>query len=231
MSGTERDAAESLAEADRYAAGRLSDAREREFEIRMLESADLAAQVDLTHRLRLGLRRLQAHGELPALLSARRTLPWWGGALAASLLLATVAGWWLRAHGLPLARPVMARSLAELKLGTAAQRGVSAAYVLARTRSRTPSLRISIAPDAAPLLLRLLPDIPSSAGYQVSLTRVAPEGDARTLMLSQVPLDQQGFADIYLNPSRLVTGEYRLTLAPTDGAEGEPFALHVERPR
>ncbi len=59
-------------QAERYGAGRMGDEEGREFEVLLLESPDLAREVDATHRIRDGLRELQARGEVDELLYGRR---------------------------------------------------------------------------------------------------------------------------------------------------------------
>jgi hypothetical protein len=56
--------------AERYAAGRMGYREEREFEVLMLESPEVASRVDAIHRIRVGFRELQARGELEKIFAA-----------------------------------------------------------------------------------------------------------------------------------------------------------------
>src|SRR5689334_9000237 len=104
--------------AERYVAGRMSEAEEQLFETTMLERPELAAEVDARQRMKAGLQTLEARGELDALLARSRPSPYVRYAAAAGVVLVLIAiiVLWRNSDKTP---PAMAGSLEALSLGSA----------------------------------------------------------------------------------------------------------------
>src|SRR4026209_982222 len=87
--------------AERYVAGSMSEDEELGFEIAVLESPELAADVDVRQRMKVGLRQLEQRGELQKLLSQpdRRAASRMPLAVAASVLIVLIGAalfWFFR---------------------------------------------------------------------------------------------------------------------------------------
>jgi hypothetical protein len=208
--------------AERYVAGRMSEDEERGFEVAMLESPELAADVDVRQRMKVGLRQLEQRGELQKLLSQpdRRAASRMPLAVAASVLIVLIGAalfWVFR--GVPGASAPIAFSASQI-----GSRGISATYVLASTRAGDTEAIINLPANAAPLRLRLVPESPDATEFTASLVRVTPGGEVDAAPAVRVTRGQVGFVEVFLDPARLSSGSYRLRMA----REEYSFTLNVQ---
>lgn len=212
-------------EVHRYCAGRMAATEQEEFEDRMIGDAWLAEQVDLTLRLRAGLRDLESRGELNRLLDQRirsGLLP----LAAAAMVLVALAGVLLyrRLHTTDL---TIATSLTELA-ATAGESPQLGTYLLASTRGAAREQDIRVPRDVRGVLLRALPDEPLRSGrYRVEMRFL--DGDARA---SRAPVltDSEGLVLIYLDARKIAAGSYEIVLRPADASEvgGETlYRIHL----
>jgi hypothetical protein len=217
--------------AERYVSGRMDEVEERHFEEAMLEAPDVAADIDVRHRIKLGLQALQERGELDALLQRHaRRFSQSRYAVAACALLALGAGiaYWQMAGA---SRVAMTGSLAALRGG--GSRPVAASYILASTRSRAEDPVVSAEPGAGAIRLRIVLDSGIAQAFVASLARVSGSGES--VVAERVPLNSaaDGLVEVFLDPRELESGRYVLRLGPGASDAGVPeefaFSLNLKR--
>jgi hypothetical protein len=199
--------------AERYVSGRMDEDEEREFEERMLERPDVAADVDVRHRLKLGLLWLEQRGELDGLLQrpARRTYLRYAVAACMLLALGAAIAYW---QMLGTAHMAVAGTLAELR----GPQAVAASYILASTRSRAGDTVISAAPGAGAVRLRIVLESGIEQVFVASLAHI--EGGSEKSVAERVSLESagNGLVEVFLDPAELESGRYVLRLAPESSA-------------
>jgi len=207
--------------AERYVAGTLSDEEVARFEEAMIERPDLAADVNVRRRIKAGLSQLEQNNELEALLAPepRRAQPLRYAAAAAVLVVvaAGVFAIWNREGAAPLQAMFNAS-----EIGT---RQVASSFMLANTRSA--DVPFDLQRNAGPVQFRILVDDPAAAPFQVSL--LAGRGSAsKNIDETTISQATDGFAEIYLDPRELESGDYTLTLTSKTGvAQRFPFELRI----
>lgn len=209
-----------------YLAGRLSDGDALAFEERVAREPKLVGALEEFLRMREGLEVLRERGALPELLAApppawhRVALP-----LAAAAAVAAVA------VGMQLLgrTPVVAASLADLRL--AAPATVVAAYSFAATRSAAGGPALDLPPAGAVELKVLVPGA-AGATYRLALRRLEASGAASEVgSVARAARDASGFVVAYVDASRLAPGDYSIAAVP-QGAAAEnsvdiPFRLRL----
>jgi hypothetical protein len=195
-----------------YLAGRLSDLENRAFEDRLARDPDLVRELELATRLREGLARLRDRGELDVGASRRVARRWtWGAALAA-----TLAGVALLVFLQPAGRApsVLAAAVAPAT-GTAA----TFTFVAMRGAVTAPVLDL---PARGVVELRASPSSTSpETRYRIELERLGAGGSRAAVgELGGVAVGGDGLVHAYADASRLVAGNYRLTVR----AEADPAA-------
>jgi hypothetical protein len=216
--------------AERYVSGRMDETEERQFEEEVLMvQPDVAADVDLRHRIKLGLQALDERGELAALVERPPRRTTWQYALAASALLAVGAAiaYWQYASA---ARAVMSGSLAALTGG--ASQPISASYIFASTRSRTQGPVITVARGAGAIRIRVVQESGLEQSFVGSLAAVSARGE--NVVAERVPFESggNGLVEVFLDPRDLESGRYVLRLAPESDAGSRqefPFTLNLTR--
>jgi hypothetical protein len=215
--------------AERYVSGRMDEREEQQFEESMLEQPDVAADVDVRHRIKLGLQQLEERGELDTLLQrpARRTYLRYAVAACALLALGATIAYWQTAG---TARVAITGTLTALRGG--GSQAVAASYILASTRSRADDTVISAAPGAGAVRLRIVLESGIAQSFMASLAEV--EGAGEKSVAERVPLQStgDGLVEVFLDPGELESGRYVLRLAP-ESAAGVPeefsFTLNLKR--
>jgi hypothetical protein len=202
---------------DRSVAGKMPESEQEHFEVRMLQDAGLAQRVELAHRMRTGLKRLQERGDLPAL----RTPPsprWRPMSLAAAVLLAVGAGVYLsRSIEDPA---VFAASPAALQPRSAPGSAQIMSYLLARTRLPEEEATIVLPREAGVVQLRILPEATQEAQRLHVELRSAAAG-APALASFEASADAQGMVSVYVDAARVSTGSYVVTLKSAGSAPAE----------
>ncbi len=217
--------------AERYVSGRMDEVEERQFEEEVLMARpDVAADVDVRHRIKLGLQALDERGELAELMQRvpSRT-PWWFAVAACALLgVGAVTAYWQLGNS---ARVVMGGSLAALNGG--ASQPVSASYLFASTRSRAEGPVITAAADAGAIRIRVVQQSGLSQAFVGSLAAVT--NSSEKVVAERVSFESagNGLVEVFLDPRELQSGEYVLRLAPEPAANGAteefPFTLKLTR--
>jgi hypothetical protein len=203
-----------------YVAGRMSEDEEQAFEVAMLGSPDLAADVDVRQRIKAGLRHLERRGELQALLDApprRRYLP---VALAASVLLLVFGVAYWKFMGMRASAPGAALSASAGSTGA-----VSASYLLASTRFGTTEPTFETAAGSAPLQLRIVPESRRATSFRVSLARIADDGETPASEPVRLARGTTDFVEVFVDPSKLTSGRYRLRLMPEPAGVNEEYVF------
>lgn len=224
MSSTQRDRDAQGGLAERYAAGHMGAAEEQEFETLMLEQPELLADVRAAQGLRTGFARVQREGELQKLLRRRPMTPRLYALAAGCVALVVGAGVLLTRLGDGSA--VMAASVADLHLRYAGPSTIAATYLLTSTRSPGHPTTIAIPAQPGVIVLRILPEVPSPA-WHVTLARRENEQSALTPVGQlDTAADPSGFLQIYLDPTRLGPGEFRVSIEK--GEHRERFEIRLE---
>lgn len=226
MTDTElgRDDAEPAAH--RYAAGRMNEEEERNFEIAMLEDSQLATKVDVVHRMRAGFRRLDERGELKDLINRRSSVsnPI---RFAAAIGVLALIGFLAHNNGSRKAPPMMSGSFAQLASRSASWTAPSASYFIAHARGKSGALRVAVSHTAAPIRLSILPDNPATGGrYRLELRNAPNSVTTPQASVEELEPDKSGVLTVFLDASNLVAGDYLLTL--THANRSEQYPIHIE---
>ena len=198
--------------AERYVAGTLSEEEVARFEESMIERPDLAADVGVRRRIKAGLSLLEERDELGPLLSPPGKRPQLLHYAAAAAILVVVVGLWSVWRIQP-ATPVQTM-FASVDAGKSK---VAASFMLVRTRSgQVPAF--DVRRNDGLVRLQILVDDPAGAPFTA---RIGDEDISVTRVTD-------GFAEIYLDPRKLESGGYTLSLKPQSGAEQLfPFTLNI----
>jgi hypothetical protein len=198
-----------------YLAGRLSDGDALAFEERVAREPKLVGALEEFLRMREGLEVLRERGTLPEVLAApppawrRYALP-----LAAAAAVAAVA---VGVQFLGRA-PVVAASLADLRLAAPAPAQVVAEYSLATTRGAAGGPALDL-PPAGALELKVLVSGPAGAAYRLALRRLEVSGAASEVgSVARALRDASGFVVAYVDASRLAPGDYSIAAVPQAAA-------------
>jgi len=208
-----------LPTAERYVAGTLSDEEVARFEAAMVDRPQLAADVNVRRRIKAGLELLEQRGQLAPLLAPASQRPQFLRYAAAAAVLVVVAGFWgTWRYG---ATSPAAALLASSEIGAAK---VAANFMLARTRA-AGAPEFNVKRDAGLVRFRILVDNAGDAPFAVRLTAAEQSG---TFTDSTIPQTSDGFAEIYVDPRELNSGDYVMSVSSQSGAEQRfPFKLHV----
>ena len=191
-------------------------AQEQErFEIQLVAESELAAEVELTRKMRAGLRELERRGEIEGLaVPSSRGMNRWLLACAAVIVMsvgATLLYRSLRSTGGVLS---IATSLAEVTRDPSAPPRVLGTYVLTSTRAQTRDTEIVIPAGTGLIQLQALPDAPPTpAGYRIELIDLQTGVHASRAGVSG---SSAGLLQIYLDVDAIRPGEYELRVSPTD---------------
>jgi len=209
---------------ERYANGRMSEAEERDFEVTMLESPALAEQVAAAHGLRAGVHELQARDALNSLVH-RTGFPSRYAALAAAVVLLIIGAgviFFKREHSAS-SPVVMAASVAQLN---SPARSVAASLILAHTRSQSGPTLLTLARTSGAIALKILPETAGEGG-DCRVTLQPTSGDAAFRLAADINVrpDSDGFVRVYLDPSLLRPGDYRVSLIQASRVERFPLRI------
>jgi hypothetical protein len=185
------------------------------FETIMLSEPTVAADVDFRHRVKAGLERLEASGELAPILAGAGPRRIFTFAAAASALLAVMAATWV------LTRPVAVAT---------ADRGASQSFMLVSTRSGdTPVLTINAGMES--VVLR----VPVDADQATYLAHIEPAvngtmpPEAKAFDRTAAPAGD-GTVEVTLKADELSPGIYTLQLSGSDGtSQTLPFEVSKSR--
>ena len=205
---------------ERYVAGTLSDEEVARFETAMIERPELAADVNVRRRIKAGLALLEQRNELNPLLAPGVRQPQFLRYAAAAAVLVVVAGFWGSWRYQTSAPQALVRSS---EIGAAK---VAATFMLARTRAAGAPI-FNVQRDAGLVKFRILIDEEGGAPFAVRLTANG-QSEANPFKDSTIPQSTDGFAEIYLDPRVLNSGDYVLSVRQQSGAEQLlPFTLNV----
>lgn len=219
---------------DRYLAGRLTDDERNTIEARIVGDPSFRREVELTERLRAGLRDLEARGELDALLQKPAFWRQPAYALAATVAAAAFGLLALAIHAqLDQAR----ERLAEMRRARGETPSMVAAagvqvLSLVQTRSATGEPDAVVSLDR-PVVLELHVDagVSPSGSYGIAVERELASGRfVEVFGASGVGPSTTGEIVVRLNSTLLAAGEYRVRLHPESGEDAErSYRLRVER--
>lgn len=223
---------------DRYVRGRMSPAEQEVFERRLIENEDLALEVALTQRLRMGLRRLSERGELARWAETPRKAARGhrGLALAACVLIALAAGFFLlRPSESP--SPVWATSLRQIDPTVESASREVPTFFVAHTRSTSETTRIAVSRKSGPIRLRILTDAPANSAHYSATLRFQQQATRPAAGPAlEVDSDAAGFVSLFLDTTRAEPGHYEIELAQsahvamTTPARVYAFDLEIAEP-
>lgn len=213
-----------LPNVERYVAGTLSSEESARFEEAMIERPDLAADVNVRRRIKSGLSLLEERKELAPLLAPSASRPHYLRYAAAASVLVLVVGLWSTWRGVPSqSQPVQA-------LFSASEMGISKAagsFILARPRSAKADLLV-VQRNGGPVRLQVVVGDRAAVPFTVRLLPRGNSADARAFNLSSISQITDEYAEVYLDPRELESGDYTLSLKSQSGAEELfPFTLRI----
>jgi len=204
----------------RYLADQLSDAERGEFEAYFLEHPDMVEELEQVARIKAGLMRLRATGELTSLL---RPKPWYtqwrsaelrraiGGSLAAMVLIAVGAALWWNRHSGSTERWLAPTPAALLgPLGKPLPAGNT--YTILRTRGETDvDIELPRVPQA--VMLRVLPEsVAQPAIYRITLYSMDGAEPREVAAVDGLTANEDEFVPVYVDASKVGKGRYRLAI-------------------
>jgi hypothetical protein len=206
---------------ERYVAGTLPDEEVARFEEMMIDRPALAADVNVRRRIKAGLALLEQRQELDPLLTPASRRPQFLRYAAAAAVLVVVAGLWSTWRGQSVS-PIEAL-LTSSEIGATK---VAANFMLVRTRGAAAP-EFNVQRKAGLVQFRILVDETGGAPFAVRLTATEQSG-ANAFKDSTIPQTTDGFAEIYVDPRELSSGDYVLSVRSQSGAEQLfPFKLNV----
>jgi len=214
--------------AERYLTGQLGATEQAEFEQHYTQDPRVLRDLQAVAGIKIGLALLRASGELQRL-NAPRTARWPAAlAIAASLLVAVTAGYWLRSQ--PPA--VLAATASALTDSNGVPLSILTTYDLQRTRSDV-DVTILKPNTAGTIQLRLLDALePPPAAYSIELFAILPD-DTRSsqAVLDALRTDDSGLLNVYIDAAALEVGSYELRLfkqaAGAERAQLSDFLIDV----
>jgi hypothetical protein len=219
--------------ANRYLSGQLTDSERDAFEFALASNRAVLRELEATARLKIGLLRLRASGELDELLQEvpwHRSPTWFALAAVLACLIVGIAFWrW----GLePVGRPLLAATPSALLDEAGHPLPLSGAYVAVHTRAETFA-HIELPPGRSAIELRVFPQmVTGPTGYRAYLMRF-PRNVSReqAAALRDLQPDREGFVHLYVDSARLAAGRYELVLSDNaNGDDRETFELDVVLP-
>lgn len=235
------------ATARQYIDGRLSEDEEAQFEARMIRDPRIAKEVEVTRRMRDGLRHLHRTGALdlvtPPPLSMRPrvqlavaadTVMDWvarqrlasrsriqlAAAAAIVIVLAAAALYYVRPAPPPT---ILAASIDALPNFGSASEPMS--YVLAQRRTQDDGVVIPKPDSHGVIQLSILPARPGTAGpYRVELRRAEAAASSEPLARIQAGSADQVLVTVFLNASGLEAGRYVLRVIEPETSGRSPAA-------
>jgi hypothetical protein len=216
--------------ANRYLAGTLTEAEREAFESDLVKSGGTLPELEATLRLKAGLARLRADGEIDELL--RPDPAWWqrpAVAAAAALLAVLVVGVLsLQLGGEPPALPMLAASASSLldRNGTALRVTRTVAVFRKRAQGYDATIEAARAPEA--VQLRVLPEAASpGTRYGTRLSRLHDGGSGEPLAsIDNLQPETDGFVTLYVDTSRLTPGIYQLDLVSEPSGSSQPAGTY-----
>jgi hypothetical protein len=202
----------------RYLSDQLAEAERQAFEAYVLKHPEIVTELEATARLKVGLAELHAHGEIASIPAAdtRKVLRLTG--LAASVLvLATTVFWFSHA---PKA-PAFAASLESLAQVSGRAPTLAATHTLLRVRGTAADAVIAVAPPGQAVELRVLPEIEAHpARYRAAMLAVSASGETKVIAsIGGLLPNDEGLVVVFVEPGRLGTGRYRLSIAGDSGTD------------
>lgn len=221
--------------ANRYLADQLSDVDREAFEAQLMRDPEIVRELEATARLKVGLHRLRATGELSQLVRPNRrfTQPVML-AMAASLAVAVV-GLAVFRWSVVAEQSILAASVAALTDSSGNALSVGATHALLRTRADTYDAVIELPSSPQAIELRVFPETAARPdGYRMTLSRIGDDDAARPLAtLSDLKSAADGFVTAFVDSSVLEAGRYEVTIVAETGdaasAAASTFILKVER--
>lgn len=221
---------------NRYLADQLSESEREAFEAELVRKPERLQELEATARVKIGLTRLRARGELDSLLQPARALtgPMWL-AVAAALTMFVLGVVLFRVSGTPAESALIVASAASLLDQRGDALPVGMVQTMFRSRAEAAEVVVEQSQSSRALEFRVLPPQAQPAQYAISLSRLTDDGVAvRTTSLKNLHPKADGFISVYADTARLEPGRYRLSVTPeaaaqsTDGSsEGESFLIRV----
>lgn len=218
--------------ANRYLAGRLTDAECEAFENRLVQEPELIRDLEAVARFKVGLQVLEERGELENAIRGSRWTPAWFAVAAAAALV--VVGVLLVPYMITVRQPSL---LASIPASLTDRQGnvlpSAGSFTLLRKRVTTADAVIDLPPPGRAIEVRVLPESPPPQdGYTVSVWRQPQNGSAEKLgSTPHVTAAADGFLTVFIDTTRLTQGEYLLVISAPGGddrpAGGDVFRIQL----
>jgi hypothetical protein len=200
---------------EQYVTGRLDEAQAKAFEESCLLDPELARQVDLEQRLKLGLAQV---AENPLEFVRSRSYGW-KLAIAATVLVVVTAGVWVFERGPQPTGRALAAVVPELQRG-----GISMRLALVRGEEGMPQL------PGGEVRVGIAGLFETAALYSVSLDRLQPHEPAQTIatLEGQQPASSLTL-EVMIDSDQLPSGTYSLRVH-RQGSDEEPLDFGFIKP-
>jgi hypothetical protein len=207
---------EDLEKANRYLAGRLSDAECADFESQMVRDPQLVRELEAIARFKVGLEVLQERGELDAVVRGPPTFYRWL-AVAAAIAVLAIGVLTFRSLVTPGEHSMLAAVPAALTDRQGNVLPSVGTFTVLRQRVTTADAVIALPQSSGAIELRVLPESPAPAdGYRVSLWQQTPGKEERRLgAVTHLMPTTDGFLVVFMDTTALTQGEYLLVVSPT----------------
>lgn len=218
--------------ANRYLANQLSDQERHDYEILMLSSPEVIAELEATARLKVGLAKLQDTGELDSLLKQRRrSISAFLMPVAAALAAVTIGVTLWRS---PVVHTEKASSLLFAshtslmeKAGHPLPITITAAFYA--KRAEVAVQQIKKPPSAAEVVLRVLPTVFNKThSYRLRLSRLGQTAFEDVAQIDNLtPTPDDGFIECYVDAARLIPGRYEMIVTDQARSQGMPAGVFM----
>lgn len=203
--------------ASRYLAGQLAPSELQAYERYLFDNPAAVSELEATARLKAGLASLRDTGQLASLLRASaaprsqlQTLA--RAAIAAAAVITIAVGTW-RSIGVSRDATLVA-SASQLMDNVGQPLTSGDSYALLRTRSSAYEAVLQLPREPRAIELRVRPEA-TAAFYSVALSRIQPDGSPKQIgNVSQLSAEGTGFVRLYVDSSRLESGQYLLVITP-----------------
>jgi len=198
----------------RYLADKLSEDELRGFEEHMTAHPEIVKELEAAARLKVGLHKLNATGELNDLLKSKawfRDTRYLAMAASITLIALGVTFWFGRGT---FEAPKLVASLTALVDRSGNPLRIANTYAILRTRGTSYDAEIELPSIPQAIELRVLPEVEAHpARYRVAIARIADDDSLTSVgTVGSLTTGDDGFVVLYFDSSQLTRGRYQLTI-------------------
>lgn len=208
--------------AGRYLADQLPEPERADYEALLMQSPEAVAELEATARVKIGLARLRASGELDRLLQERprARVPFLLPLAAGLAAVAIGVGLWRLTPPASSGHPLLAAAASGLVDAGGRAVPIRITVAVFRKRAAAYDAVVHIPAPPAGVELRVLPvTTPRAPSYQVELSRIRADKTLESVAtIGELSPADDGFIAVYADASALAPGHYKLTVIPAGAA-------------